>query len=91
MDELDSKIRDAINQHLPDIMSTMISMVNNQRPTARMDVQPPGLRDSERLNEMDNYSNLNSRNTDTNVIGLSPNPLVSFSSTGPVRGSASSI
>ena len=60
MDEFEAKIRDAINQHLPDVMSTVISMVNNQRPSASMDVQPPGLRDSERLNELGNYRNVNS-------------------------------
>ena len=86
MDELDAKIRGAINHHLPDVVSAIISMVNNQRPSAPINVQPPGLRDNERpherLNELSNYSNLNSRNTDTNVIGLGPNPLVSFSNTG---------
>ena len=44
MDELDAKIRDAINQHLPDVVSVVISMVNNQRPSAPMNIQPPGLR-----------------------------------------------
>ena len=86
MDELDAKIRNAINQHLPVFVSTMISMVNNERPCAPMDIQPPGLRDNEILNDLGNYSTLNSRNTDTNVIGPGPgpgpNPLVSFSNTG---------
>ena len=67
-DELDAKIRDAINQHLPDVVSAVISIFSNQRPSAPMDVQPPGLRGSERLNELSNYSNLNTRNTDTNII-----------------------
>ena len=91
--ELDAKIRDAINQHLPEVVSAVISMVNNQRPSAPRDVQPQELRDNERLNEPGNYSNVVSSNTharpnrltDTNVnigLGLDPNPLVSFSTTG---------
>ena len=91
--ELDAKIRDAINQHLPEVVSAVISMVNNQRPSAPRDVQPQELRDNKRLNEPGNYSNVVSSNTyarpnrltDTNVnigLGLDPNPLVSFSTTG---------
>ena len=96
--ELDAKIRDAINQHLPEVVSAVISMVNNQRPSAPRDVQPQELRDNERLNELGNYSNIVSSNTytnrltDTNInIGLGPNPLVSFSTTGqPVAQSVQS-
>ena len=87
--ELDTDIRDAINQHLPEVVSAVISMMNNQGPSAPRDVQPQELRDNERLNEPGNYSNVVSSNTyanrltDTNInIGLGPNPLVSFSTTG---------
>ena len=87
--EIDTDIRDAINQHLPEVVSAVISMMNNQGPSAPRDVQPQELRDNERLNEPGNYSNVVSSNTyanrltDTNVnIGLGPNPLVSFSTTG---------
>ena len=56
--KLDAKVRDAINQHLPEVLSAVISMVNNQRPSAPRDVQPQELKDNERLNKPGNYSNV---------------------------------